>query len=65
MRSDIVKSLATFLEALPYQVETWDKRVIDTLFAQPEKLDDFRNGSPTAKWRIYSSIKYRVGGLAA
>lgn len=60
MYPEIVSSLATFLEALPYQVATWDKRVVDHLAANPEKLQDFKNGTATVKWRIYSSIKYRA-----
>lgn len=58
MSTEIVKSLATFLEAIPYQVVTWDKSVIDHLAANPEKMQDFRSGSIATKWRIYSAIKY-------
>lgn len=59
MELDIVKSLANFLEAIPYQVATWDKKVIDHLVAHPEKMKDFHSGSITMKWKIYSSIKYQ------
>lgn len=59
MKPDIVKSLANFLEAIPYQVATWDKKVVDHLFAHPEKLQAFHSGSASTKWRIYSSIKYQ------
>jgi hypothetical protein len=59
MELEIVKSLASFLEAIPYQVATWDKKVVDHLAAHPEKMRDFHSGSPTTKWGIYSSIKYQ------
>ena len=59
MNPEIVKSLAHFLEALPDQVATWDKKVVDHLSANPDKLQAFHSGSATAKWGIYSSIKYR------
>jgi hypothetical protein len=59
MKPEIVKSLANFLEAMPYQVATWDKKVVDHLAAHPEKLKDFHAGTPTKKWGIYSAIKYQ------
>lgn len=59
MKPEIVNLLASFLEAIPYQVATWDKKVVDHLFAHPDKMQDFQNGSATTKWRIYSSIKYQ------
>lgn len=59
MNTEIVKSLANFLEALPYQVAAWDKNVVEHLTAHPEKLKAFHNGSAAMKWRIYSSIKYQ------
>ena len=65
MSTEIVKSLASFLEAVPYQVETWDKRVIEHLATNPEKMHAFRNGTPLAKWRIYSAIKYPQHRIAA
>ena len=65
MSTEIVKSLANFLEAMPYQVETWDKNVVEHLSANPEKMKAFSTGSATMKWRIYSSIKYRPHKIAA
>lgn len=59
MEPEVVKSLANFLEAIPYQVATWDKKVVDHLTAHPEKMRDFHMGSATMKWKIYSSIKYQ------
>lgn len=59
MDLDIVKSLANFLDAIPYQVATWDRKVVDHLKAHPEKMQDFHRGCATTKWRIYSAIKYR------
>lgn len=58
MHIEIVKTLANFLEAIPYQVATWDKHVVDHLARNPDKMQVFKNGSLEAKWRIYSSIKY-------
>jgi len=65
MNPEIVKSLANFLEALPYQVATWDKNVVEHLTANPEKMQAFSTGSATTKWRIYASIKYRPFKIAA
>lgn len=65
MNTEIVKSLASFLEAVPYQVEKWDRRVIEHLATNPEKLQAFHSGSPLAKWRIYSAIKYSQHKIAA
>jgi hypothetical protein len=59
MKPETVKSLANFLEAIPYQVATWDKKVIDYLDEHPEQMKDFHSGSATMKWKIYSSIKYQ------
>lgn len=58
MNTKIVGMLASFLEAMPDQVATWDRKVVDYLDANPEKMKDFHSGSQTVKWRIYSSIKY-------
>jgi hypothetical protein len=58
MHTEIVKTLASFLEAVPYQVATWDKSVIEHLIAHPEQMKAFSTGSATTKWRIYASIKY-------
>lgn len=58
MHTDIVRSLASFLDAIPYQVALWDKRVVDHFVAHPDKLKAFSSGSATSKWQIYSEIKY-------
>jgi hypothetical protein len=58
MRPDVVNSLAAFLEAMPYQVETWDRKVVERLSADQEKLNAFDAGTADTKWWIYSSIKY-------
>ena len=65
MSIEIVKSLASFLEAIPYQVEVWDKHVIQHLATNPAELQAFRVGTPLAKWRIYSAIKYPQHRVAA
>lgn len=59
MNPEIVTTLATFLEAIPDQVATWDRKVVDHLSANPEEMRMFNNGSATIKWHIYSAIKYR------
>lgn len=60
MNPETVKSLAHFLEAVPDQVATWDRVVVDHLDAHPEKMRDFQSGTATTKWGIYSAIKYRA-----
>jgi hypothetical protein len=58
MSSSVVHELAKFLEALPYQVQAWDHKVIDHLTRNSEIFRNFQKGGAGTKWDIYSSIKY-------
>lgn len=60
METDIVRSLANFLEAAPYQVMHWDKKVVDHFTSNPEAMHAFRTGSATTKWDLYAAVKYRA-----
>lgn len=59
MKAEIIKHVASFLEACPSQVKFWDGDVIDHLVKDPTKLHAFKIGCDTKKWDIYHSIKYR------
>lgn len=58
MRKAIANTIASLLDAIPYQVELWDGEVIDHLVHNSELLSDFDEGGSDAKWSIYHSIKY-------
>lgn len=59
MKAEVVKHMATFLEACPTQVTTFDSEVVDHLTQNPSKLHAFKLGCDAIKWDIYQSIKYR------
>lgn len=52
--------MASFLEACPSQVQTWDDSVVKHLVNNPGTLQAFKAGCDTTKWNIYRSIKYRI-----
>lgn len=58
MDTTVVHELARFLEALPYQVQAWDRKVIDHLSLNSEVFTKFQQGCSGTKWNIYSRIKY-------
>lgn len=58
MQKIIANSIASLLEAIPYQVELWDGRVIDRLARDPHLRNRFNEGDEEIKWDIYHSIKY-------
>lgn len=60
MKREVIKHVASFLEACPTQVQTWDDNVVKHLVSNPDTLQAFKAGSDTTKWSIYRSIKYRL-----
>lgn len=58
MHANVVHELAKFLEALPYQVQAWDRKVINHLTQDAETFRNFQKAGAVTKWDIYSSIKY-------
>jgi hypothetical protein len=58
MTLEIAKMLASYLEVPPYQVLTWDRKVIDDLVGNQRTLTAFKQGCAKTRWRIYHSIKY-------
>lgn len=58
MDKGILHELAAFLDALPYQVQAWDRKVIEHLARNAEALRHFRNGSTAVKWDVYRAIRY-------
>ncbi len=60
--SNVVFELAKFLDALPYQVQAWDRKVVDHLTHNTEAFRRFQRGCHIVKWDIYSAIKYQMPG---
>ena len=60
MKSNVIHELASFLEARPYQVQAWDRKVIDHMVRNAEAFRNFQKGGAAAKWDIYSAIKYQA-----
>jgi hypothetical protein len=60
MREAVLHHLATYFDALPYQVEFFDKKVIDHLTLNPGQFEIFQKGDMAEKWIAYRSIKYLV-----
>jgi hypothetical protein len=60
MKKEVLKHVASFLEASPSQVQTWDDSVVKHLVNNPGTLQAFKAGCDTTKWNIYRSIKYRI-----
>lgn len=60
MKAEIIKHVASFLEACPSQVKFWDSDVIDHLAKDSTQLHAFKSGCDIKKWDIYHSIKYRL-----
>lgn len=58
MQQAIVNTIASMLEAIPYQVELWDGKVIDCLVRDPHLLHRFHAGGKEAQWHIYYALKY-------
>lgn len=56
----VIHEVARFLEALPYQVQAWDRKVIEYLSRNPEIFQKFQRGCSITKWNIYSRIKYEA-----
>lgn len=63
MVAEVEASLSLFLEAFPYQVKTWDAKVIERMAGQPHIFEAFKAGDETIKWRIYIAMR-SAGGTA-
>lgn len=59
MQQEVLTLLSSFLEAIPVQVKTWDKKVIDYLSNNAKALQEFKAGNNSTKWNIYSDIRYK------
>lgn len=63
MIAEVEEALSLFLEAFPYQVRTWDARVIEQMASQPHVFAAFKAGNEATKWKIYIAMRV-AGGLA-
>lgn len=59
MQKEVLALLSSFLEAIPAQVKIWDKKVIDYLSGNTRALQEFKAGSNSTKWDIYSETRYQ------
>lgn len=59
MYSEVLKLLSTYLEALPAQVGTWDRKVVEYLSRNAPIYQEFKSGNDSTRWSIYSGIKFR------
>lgn len=62
MVTEVEASLSLFLEAFPYQVKTWDARVIERMARQPHVFAAFKAGDEATKWNIYIAMR-GAGGI--
>ena len=60
MVAEVEQMLATFLEAYPDQVKTWDAGVITRMTGNPQAFEAFKAGDDTTKWHIYISLRHPV-----
>lgn len=58
MHKAIAESIASMLDAIPYQVEQWDGPVIEHLAQNPMVRSQFDEAGEDTKWNIYHAIKY-------
>jgi hypothetical protein len=59
MHSEVLKLLSTYLEALPAQVNTWDRKVVEYLSRNTSIYQEFKSGNDATRWGIYAGIKYK------
>lgn len=57
MGAEVEHTLATFLEAFPYQVKTWDAKAIANLSEHPQAFEEFKAGNEATKWQIYLAMR--------
>jgi len=58
LKKKVVSELASFLNVVPQQINTWDRKVVDFLVKNPEVFIEFKNGCHYTKWEIYQSIRF-------
>ena len=58
LKKKVVNELALFLNVVPQQISTWDRKVVDFLMRNPDIFIKFKNGCHYAKWEIYQSIRF-------
>jgi hypothetical protein len=63
LKKRVVNELASFLNVVPQQINTWDRKVVDFLVKNPDLFIRFKNSCHYNKWEIYQSIRFdRSGG---
>jgi hypothetical protein len=58
LKKKVVSELASFLNVVPQQINTWDKKVVDFLVKNPDIFIEFKNSCHYNKWEIYQAIRF-------
>jgi hypothetical protein len=58
VKRKVVNELASFLNVVPQQINTWDRKVVDFMVKNPDIFIEFKNGCHYTKWEIYQSIRF-------
>lgn len=58
LKKKVVNELASFLNVIPQQINTWDRKVVDFMVRNPEIFIKFKNSCHYNKWEIYQSIRF-------
>lgn len=58
LKKKVVNELAAFLNVVPQQISTWDRKVVDYLVQHPDLFIEFKNSCHYNKWEIYQSIRF-------
>jgi hypothetical protein len=58
VKKKVVNELASFLNVVPQQISTWDRKVVDFMVRNPDIFIEFKNSCHYNKWEIYQSIRF-------
>jgi hypothetical protein len=58
LKKKVVNELASFLNVVPQQINSWDRKVVDYLVQNPDVFIEFKNSCHYNKWEIYQAIRF-------
>ena len=58
LKKKVVNELAAFLNVVPQQINTWDRKVVDFMVRNPDIFIEFKNSCHYNKWEIYQAIRF-------
>jgi len=58
LKKKVVNELASFLNVVPQQINSWDRKVVDYLVQNPDVFVEFKNSCHYNKWEIYQAIRF-------